>query len=74
MAGPINIGYIQWFSLAKPTVEVARATRNRSLVPPNNKCGRAITHAYTTSILNPIKLSRIVETNKQNLTHYDRRT
>ena len=37
-----NIGCNQWFSLAKPTLKVAPAGRNRSLVARTNMCGCAI--------------------------------
>ena len=37
-----NIGCNQWLSLAKPTLKVAHAGRNRSLVAHTSKCGRAI--------------------------------
>ena len=36
---PTNIGYIQWLSLATPTLKVALAGRNPSLVARTSKCG-----------------------------------
>jgi hypothetical protein len=40
----INIGRNQWLSLAKPTLKVSLASRNRSLVPRTRKCGWAISN------------------------------
>ena len=39
---PINIGYIQWLSLATLTLKVAPAGRCHSLFAQTNKCGHAI--------------------------------
>ena len=38
----IDVGYVQWLSLAKPTLKVAPAGRNHSSVACNTKCGLAI--------------------------------
>ena len=43
MNGETNIGYNQWLSLAKPTLKVPHASKNRSLVARTSKCGWAIT-------------------------------
>ena len=42
-----NTGCNRWLSLAKPTLKVAHAGRNRSLMTRTSMCGRAISKTKT---------------------------